>query len=175
MNKNNFGLAWLMGIARRWRVEPGEPATVHTVLIVDDEDSILRFVQRVLQEAGCRTFIAHDGAEAVTLAATINDLDLLVTDLMMPTMNGDELARRLRATDPDLPVLYLTGFSDRLFADRMQLWQSEAFLDKPCSVNGLLEAVSLVSRRPVPGVFGVQARVKTTAAGSPGRGAARAS
>ena len=130
MNKNNFGLAWLMGIARRWRVEPGEPATVHTVLIVDDEDSILRFVQRVLQEAGCRTFIAHDGAEAVTLAATINDLDLLVTDLMMPTMNGDELARRLRATDPDLPVLYLTGFSDRLFADRMQLWQSEAFLDK---------------------------------------------
>jgi DNA-binding response OmpR family regulator len=175
MKRNNFGLGWLMGVARRWRSEPGEIAEVHTVLIVDDEESILRFVQRVLQEAGCRVFIAHDGAEALTVAATIDGLDLLVTDLMMPKMNGDELARRLRATEPDLPVLYLTGFSDRLFADRMQLWQSEAFLDKPCSVNGLLEAVSLVSHRAVPGVFGVQARVKPASAGAPGSGVVRVS
>ena len=98
------------------------------------------------------------------LAATIEGLNLLVTDLTMPKMNGDELARRLRVLQPDLPVLYLTGFSDRLFADRMQLWENEAFLDKPCSINGLLEAMSLVSHRPVPGAFGVRPRAKAAIA-----------
>ena len=63
---------------------------------------------------------------------------------MMPQMTGDELARRLRQTEPALKVLYLTGFSDRLFKEKVTLWQDEAFLDKPCSVKGLLEAVSLL-------------------------------
>jgi CheY-like chemotaxis protein len=124
-------------------------APPQTILIVDDEESILRLVERILGEAGCRTVVARDGAEAVSIAATMDRLDVLVTDLMMPNMNGDELARRLRVIEPDLPVLYLTGFSDRLFADRMQLWENEAFLDKPCSVQGLLEAISLISHRPI--------------------------
>jgi two-component system cell cycle sensor histidine kinase/response regulator CckA len=67
-----------------------------------------------------------------------------VTDVMMPKMTGDELARRLRQNQPGLKVLYLTGFSDRLFKEKVTLWQDEAFLDKPCSVKGLLEAVSLL-------------------------------
>jgi len=128
-----------------------------TVLVVDDEAPIGRFVQRVLREAGCRTFIARDGAEAMSMAASIEGLDVLVTDLMMPVMNGDELARQLRLTEPDLPVLYLTAFSDKLFAERMQLWANEAFLDKPCSVKGLLEAVSLVSRRSLTGPLSARA------------------
>ena len=162
MNMKNVAAAWLRRIARMRRSEP-ERVAVRTVLIVDDEEAILRFLQRVLQESGCRTFAAHDGVEAMALAATIEGLDLLVTDLMMPNMNGDELARRLRTVAPDLPVLYLTGFSDKLFADRMQLWENEAFLDKPCSVTGLLEAVSLVSHRPVPGIFGAPARAVSVA------------
>ena len=63
---------------------------------------------------------------------------------MMPQMTGDELARRLRALHPSLKVLYLTGFSDRLFKEKVTLWADEAFLDKPCSVKGLLEAVALL-------------------------------
>ena len=101
----------------------------------------------MLQEEGWQVVTARDGADAVAVAAQTERLTLLVTDLMMPNMNGDELARRLLANERDLPVLYLTGFSDRLFADRMLLGEHEAFLDKPCSVKGLLEAVSLVSRR----------------------------
>ena len=46
--------------------------------------------------------------------------------------------------DADLPILYLTGFSDHLFTERQVLWEGEAFLDKPCTPRGLLEAVSLV-------------------------------
>jgi two-component system cell cycle sensor histidine kinase/response regulator CckA len=63
---------------------------------------------------------------------------------MMPEMSGDELARRMRLAQPSLKVLYLTGFSDKLFHEKSTLWQDEAFLEKPCSVRGLLEAVSLL-------------------------------
>jgi hypothetical protein len=62
----------------------------------------------------------------------------------MPQMNGDLLADKMRKAEPDLKVLYLTGFSDELFKDKGALWKDEAFPDKPCSVKGLLEAVSLM-------------------------------
>jgi len=63
---------------------------------------------------------------------------------MMPQMLGDELARRLRQSEPGLKVLYLTGYSDRLFKEKVTLWADEAYLDKPCSVKGLQQAVSLL-------------------------------
>jgi two-component system, cell cycle sensor histidine kinase and response regulator CckA len=115
-----------------------------TALIVDDEESVRRFVERVLSDAGYRTVAAPDGPEALDDAAGLDAFDLLVTDLMMPQMTGDELARRLRVQRPSLKVLYLTGFSDRLFKEKVTLWADEAFLDKPCSVKGLLEAVALL-------------------------------
>ena len=62
----------------------------------------------------------------------------------MPQMTGDELARRLRHDEPSVKVLYLTGFSDQLFNEKFTLWQDEAYLDKPCTIEGLLEAVSLL-------------------------------
>jgi CheY-like chemotaxis protein len=113
------------------------------VLIVDDEASILRLVDRVLSDSGYETTAAPDAATALELAATREPFDLLLTDLMMPGMRGDELARRLRLRDPELKVLYLTGFADRLFAERQVLWANEAFIDKPVTVTGLREAVSL--------------------------------
>jgi two-component system, cell cycle sensor histidine kinase and response regulator CckA len=114
------------------------------VLVVDDEQSVRRFVERVLSEAGYTAVVAADGPEAIEKAATLQPFDLLLTDLMMPQMTGDELARRLRVGHPSLKVLYLTGFSDRLFKEKVTLWADEAFLDKPCSVKSLLEAVSLL-------------------------------
>jgi hypothetical protein len=50
----------------------------------------------------------------------------------------------MRLEEPSLKVLYLTGFSDRLFKERSSLWEDEAFLEKPCSIKGLLQAVSLL-------------------------------
>jgi two-component system cell cycle sensor histidine kinase/response regulator CckA len=114
------------------------------VLVVDDEEPIRRFVERVLTDAGYETIVAADGAEAIKRVEKQGGLDLLVTDLMMPEMSGDELARRLRQTDRDLKVLYLTGFADQLFKEKVTLWHGEAFLEKPCSVKGLREAVALL-------------------------------
>jgi len=115
-----------------------------TALIVDDEDPVRRFVERVMREAGYKTATAADGPDAIEAAAHLGAFDILVTDLMMPKMNGDELARRLRIQEPSLKVLYLTGFSDKLFKEKSTLWADEAFLEKPCTVKGLLQAVSLL-------------------------------
>ena len=114
------------------------------VLVVDDEEAVRLFVERVVQEAGHRATTAADGPEALEAAAKLESIDLLITDLMMPKMSGDELARRLRQNQPSLKVLHLTGFSDRLFKERTTLWQDEAFLEKPCSVKGLMEAMALL-------------------------------
>ena len=114
------------------------------ILLVDDEDAVLRFVERVLRDAGFRTVVASSGPEAIAVARREGPLSALVTDLMMPGMTGDELARQLRQSEPHLKVLYLTGYSDRLFKEKTMLWADEAFLEKPCSVKGLREAVSLL-------------------------------
>ena len=120
-------------------VEPQGP-----VLVVDDEEAVLRFVDRVLRDAGYKTAVANNGPEAIEVAKKVGPLGALVTDVMMPGMTGDELARMLRQTEPTLKVLYLTGYSDRLFKEKATLWADEAFLDKPCTVKGLREAVSLL-------------------------------
>jgi CheY-like chemotaxis protein len=107
-----------------------------SVLVVDDEEPVRRFVDRVLREAGYKTALAGDGPEAIQVALGLGHFDVLLTDVMMPQMNGDELARRLRQNEPGLKVLYLT--------EKVTLWEDEAFLEKPCSVKGLLQAVSLL-------------------------------
>ena len=114
------------------------------VLVVDDEEPVRKFVERVMQSAGYQVAVAGDGPQAIEVAEKMTRLDILVTDLMMPEMLGDEIARRLRQHEPRLKVLYLTGYSDRLFKDKVTLWEDEAFLDKPCSIKGLLQAVSLL-------------------------------
>ena len=120
------------------------PARRLSVLVVDDEELVRKFVDRVLREGGYQTATASDGPEALEVAAKLEHFDILVTDVMMPQMTGDELARRVRVSAPGIKVLYLTGFSDRLFKEKVTLWADEAFLDKPCSVTGLLQAVSLL-------------------------------
>jgi CheY-like chemotaxis protein len=125
------------------KLPPATPDVV-SVLIVDDEEPVARFVHRVLKEVGFKTMVARSGAEAIGIVEKSGGIDILVTDVMMPQMCGDEVARRLRQSEPELKVLYLTGYSDALFKEKVTLWDGEAFLDKPCSVKGLVQAVSLL-------------------------------
>jgi two-component system cell cycle sensor histidine kinase/response regulator CckA len=134
-----FGV--IKGFVSRW-MKPSMPQ--EPVLLVDDEEPVLRFVERVLRDAGYKTVVASSGREAIAIARQVGPVAGLVTDLMMPAMAGDELARLLRQSQPELKVLYLTGYSDRLFKEKTMLWAGEAFLEKPCSVKGLREAVSLL-------------------------------
>jgi len=126
------------------RMKRMPPAAIN-VLVVDDEEPVRKFVDRVLREAGYNTALAADGPEAIEVAKRMEALDILVTDVMMPQLTGDELARRLRQTEQrGLKVRYLTGFRNGRFKEKVTLWEDEAFLDKPCGVQGLLQAVSLL-------------------------------
>jgi two-component system cell cycle sensor histidine kinase/response regulator CckA len=140
-----------LALARTKRTTPAPPIRA---LVVDDEESVRRFVNRVLIKGGYETVVASGGSEAESAVKSHGPFDVLVTDLVMPEMSGDELVRRLRQNAPQLKVLYLTGFSDHLFKEKATLWADEAFLDKPCSVSGLLEAVSLLVSGRIPGSDG---------------------
>ena len=108
------------------------------ILIVDDEDSVRRYVDRILSVGGYRTRVALDCADAIA-AASLERFDLLLTDVMMPEMSGAQLAATLRHKDPGLKVLYLTGYADQLFNEKPSsaLDVQEAFLEKPCTAASL--------------------------------------
>ncbi len=128
------------------------PEPPRTVLVVDDEENVRSFIKRVLDNAGYTTAVAGNGPEALRAATMIPTLDMIVTDVMMPEMSGCELARRLRRDNPHLKVLYVTGYRDRLFDEKVMMWEDEAFIDKPCSIKALLEAVSLLWSHRLDGV-----------------------
>ena len=113
------------------------------LLVVDDEESIRTFAQRALQEAGYEVAVASGGPDALAIVEQHAPFDLFVIDIVMPQMKGDELARRLRLADPNVKILYFTGYSDWLFNEKKVLWENEAFVEKPVTMQGLLEAVSL--------------------------------
>jgi two-component system cell cycle sensor histidine kinase/response regulator CckA len=117
------------------------------VLVVDDDGNVCAFVEKALRIAGYETVTAGSGHDALSAFMTAPDrFDVVVTDVRMPHMSGPVFIERLRRLDPDVKVLYFTGFNDQLFHEKTTLWHGEAFLDKPCSVQGLLEAVSLLRR-----------------------------
>ena len=114
-----------------------------TVLLAEDDAPSRQIYYTVLDAEGYRVIEVPDGKSALDVLNS-EPVDLLLTDVMMPGMTGDELARLLRQEQPELKVLYLTGYSDRLFREKTTLWADEAFLEKPCSVKALREAVSLL-------------------------------
>jgi CheY-like chemotaxis protein len=81
---------------------------------------------------------------ALKIAERQPRFDLLLADVVMPEMHGDELARQMLRREPDLKVLYFTEYRDQLFEKRPTLGRNEAFIAKPSTMNGLVEAVSLM-------------------------------
>ncbi len=115
-----------------------------TILAVDDEPGVLALVRRCLDEERVTLFEASSGKEALEQMAKGPAPDLLITDLRMPEMEGDELARRVLTLHREMKVLYLTSHADRLFKAKQQLWADEAYLDKPFTRESLREAVALL-------------------------------
>jgi two-component system cell cycle sensor histidine kinase/response regulator CckA len=114
------------------------------VLVVDDEPPIREMERRFLEKRGYRVIEAPGGAEGVAMLKDGKAVDLLIADLDMPEIPGEEMVRQIRAVRPDLKVLYVTAHIDRLLDVRATLWEGEAFLDKPFTSKGLEEAVALL-------------------------------
>lgn len=113
------------------------------VLIVEDEAPVRAVERRVLEQQGYEVLEASDGLEGIAALDRTPHLDLLVADLNMPGLNGDEMVQRIRIARPDIRVLYVTGCIDQLM-DSRPLLEGEAFLEKPFTPGGLQEAVSLL-------------------------------
>lgn len=115
------------------------------ILVVDDEAAVRQVVRRMLAEEDVELLEARNGKEALAVVDSQTvPIDLLLTDLRMPVMDGQELAQALRPRFPDLKVLYLTGYSDRLFVANQPLPEGCAFEDKPITTSRLLQAVNLL-------------------------------
>jgi DNA-binding response OmpR family regulator len=116
------------------------------LLIVDDELPILKLVTRVLATDNYEIASAQSGEAAAELIAAPDfpGLDLLVTDLMMPGMNGRQLGALVRQRFPNTRILYVTGFADTLFQNLQELGDGESFIEKPFGTDGLLEATRLL-------------------------------
>jgi len=116
------------------------------VLVVDDEQPVLKLLVRVLSVDNYEIQSTDSGVEAARLLdmPSFRGVDLLVTDLMMPQMNGRELAGVVRERYPSARVLYVTGFADTLFKGVNELGEGESFVEKPFGAEGLLEATRLL-------------------------------
>lgn len=116
------------------------------LLIVDDELPILKLVTRILATDNYEISSAQSGdaAAAIVTQADCQGVDLLVTDLMMPGMNGRQLSQVVRQRFPNARVLFVTGFADNLFQDLRELGEGESFIEKPFGTDGLLEATRLL-------------------------------
>ena len=113
------------------------------VLLADDEPAV-RVLVKTFLDPRFDIVEASNGKEALALVRDATALDLLITDVMMPEMEGHELSRRLRQQNPDLRVLYLTGYADHLFEMKDRMWAFEAYLDKPFTQKSLNQAVALL-------------------------------
>ena len=120
------------------------------VLIVDDEEPIRQLERRILESGGYRVIEASRALEAFAQLQKDLQVDLVIADLQMPDLGGEEMARRIRRARPDIKVLYVTGHIDEMMDERSTLWEGEAFLDKPFTAKALLEAVSLLLYKKLP-------------------------
>jgi DNA-binding response OmpR family regulator len=123
------------------------PAVRPLVVLVEDEELIRRLLERVLESAEYGVLAAPDGQQALKLIeARAGKLALLLTDLVMPGMNGLELARAARELQPGLPVLCMSGYSEESLRERGGEGDEVAFIEKPFSPGELTDRVAAVLR-----------------------------
>jgi len=120
------------------------------VLVVEDDPETRQFYSEALRRDGFLIEQAHNGYQALQKARELHP-DLILTDIAVPGIDGIELCRRLRADarTHDIPVLAISGYGDRQYADRARVAGADQMLAKPCDVGGIVdEARRLLLSRP---------------------------
>ena len=106
------------------------------ILLVEDNFQVREFAEELLRDLGCQVLSA-DGAESALTMLSANDIDFLLTDVVMPGISGVELAREVRALDPALPILLATGYSDEILKNEPEF----LIVAKPYSAETLAQAM----------------------------------
>lgn len=114
-----------------------------TVLLVEDEEGVRNLVARILRRLGHQVFVAADSDQALKLISDhAGEIELLVTDVIMPGLSGDELAERVRALKPDVKVLFMSGYTGTVLCDRGV--HDEQLLQKPFTPQELNARVAAI-------------------------------
>jgi two-component system cell cycle sensor histidine kinase/response regulator CckA len=116
-------------------------AVIGRVLIVEDQPEVAQLVQRLIEPAGYAITVATDALMAVTQVAAGAQPDLLITDVVMPSMTGPELAAALRTHHPDLPVLFMSGYTAASLGPQLHLDENSMLIEKPFTRSTLLGAI----------------------------------
>jgi len=132
--------------------ETALPTRPAQVLLVEDDDGIRELMADILRTAGHRVSTAGRAHEALAMADRHPQPDILVTDVIMPGMNGPALARALAPRLPGLRVLYVSGYAGEALVRNGGIARGERFLQKPFSERGLLQSVAaaLDDEAPIP-------------------------
>ncbi|MDD5309547.1 MAG: response regulator [Deltaproteobacteria bacterium] len=121
---------------------PPRPEGTETVLVVEDEEAVRNLARRVLQSAGYTVLTAANGGEALlTCEQHGKRINLMLTDLVMPQMNGRQLAMRLSSLHPKMRVLYMSGYADQAVVEGGELDRDIAFIGKPFNAAQLTRKV----------------------------------
>ncbi|WP_010186778.1 response regulator [Sphingomonas sp. PAMC 26605] len=120
----------------------GKPADLWgtgTILLVEDEDMVRAVAERALTRQGYTVLTAENGEAALELLVSCDKPDLLISDVMMPLMDGPTMVRQVRTRYPDLPILFMSGYAEETLRKSIDL-DNVAFLAKPFTVQQLAEA-----------------------------------
>ncbi len=113
-----------------------------TILVIDDQISITNVLESMLQRLGYTTFTYNNPKTALNfLRDNFNDIDLVLTDMTMPEMTGDDVAREIMNIRPKMPILILTGYSEKLSEQEAAQMGIKGYLMKPISLANLADAV----------------------------------
>ena len=134
-----------VGVDRKEPAEDAVQPTVpgqKTILVVDDEPIVLEFVTTLLEMKGYTVFATSNAHEAFRLAREhAGNINLLLTDVLMPEMNGDELAKKLLAAEPSLKCLFMSGYTADIVTHSGFLGEDIHFIQKPFTLNSLIAKV----------------------------------
>lgn len=118
------------------------PASGETILVVEDEEAVRQFTETLLEELGYRVLAADNGEHALETSEQFSGkIDLLLTDVVMPGIQGPQLARELLVKRPGIPILYVSGYTDPKILADLHLEERMAFLQKPFSRDALREKI----------------------------------
>ncbi|MGB1548443.1 MAG: ATP-binding protein, partial [Alphaproteobacteria bacterium] len=125
--------------------DPVDLTGVGTVLLVEDEDAVRLFGARALRKKGYKVLEAKGGYVALDLINNVEEpIDLLITDVVMPELDGPSLVHRVLETRPDMKVIFISGYAEDSFRDRIGDLPGHHFLTKPFSLEQLAGKVKEV-------------------------------
>ncbi|MGL4811345.1 MAG: response regulator, partial [Beijerinckiaceae bacterium] len=122
--------------------KPADLTGQGTILLVEDEEAVRRFAERALTQRGYTVLVATNGAHGLEVAQShAGPIDLVLSDVVMPEMDGPSMARELRTLRPDARFIFMSGHAEDAFEKSLDPNQQFGFISKPFNLKDLAEIV----------------------------------